>query len=349
MRKDWFSAVKSHTQAFTRALVSISCFALPIYGLAAEQAHTNSLENYLKKLQYAPIAFRYERNCPLMEGKIGARKCVFAISTGENVTMLDSGAAKGLKTLKDLGVTLEDRFIDRLSNTSVVIMDKVLLGGVEFANQPAALRRVDADFVRLPFEGMLGLDFLYRNYCLLDCAAHRLYVRPEKPSADVSRALEETLLRSGFTNVTLRHDSFLALDARVNGQPIEMAVDIGSTLSLLDQSEAKRLELQGVKRQRTGSWIAKQTTFVTVNVGKEGSHKTYLMKLNSLEVAGVNWQTLYFGVMNLKDLPEDTNKGKPPQGTLAPDILAPQDAVLDFATRKLWFAQQTVARKHGWD
>ncbi len=210
-------------------------------------------------------------------------------------------------------------------------MDRLILDRIEFSNQPAELKPVDADFVHLPFEGMLGLDFLYRNFCLLDCASERLYVRGEKPSAAVSEALAETLSRSGFTNVTLRGHFSLALDARVNGQNIEMALHTGSTLSLLDASEAKRLDLQTLKRQRTGSLIPTE-------------------RMNSLEVAGVSWQTLYFGVMNLKDAQaEDNEKSHFPQGTLASDTLAPQDALIDFATRKLWFARQTVPRKHGWD
>src|SRR5437016_9688201 len=134
-------------------------------------------------------------------------------------------------------------------------MEKLALGRAQFMNQPAERRKLEFDFVQTDFQAILGLDFLIRNACLIDLEGHRLYVRSEKPSTETSKALAETLQRSGFTNAALRGDYYLTVDAQINNQPVRLLVDTGAGVSLLDQTEVKRLGLQTVKENHTGSLI----------------------------------------------------------------------------------------------
>ncbi len=99
-KKELLSSIKKRKQFLTVFLLS-TCwywYAPPLCGFAAEQVHTNSLENYLKTLRYDPIAFRYKLNCPLVDGQIGGKKCVFAVSTA-SMTKIDTSTGRRLKTL----------------------------------------------------------------------------------------------------------------------------------------------------------------------------------------------------------------------------------------------------------
>jgi hypothetical protein len=207
----------------------------------AEQPHQPSLEDYLKRLRYEPVAFEYHRNQPLIDGQLAGKKCVFLVDTGCTITKLDQAAGAGLKTLEQLGVVLDDPWLGSLTNASIVLMEKLTLGRAQFMNQPAERKNLDMDFVALPYEGILGFDFLLRNFCLIDCANHRLYVRGDKPSEETSKALAETLHRSGFTDVNLRGESYFKVEALINNQPAELLVDTGAFVSTVDQSEVKRL------------------------------------------------------------------------------------------------------------
>ena len=83
-------------------------------------------------------------------------------------------------------------------------------------------------------------------------------MRGEKPSEEASKALAETLSRSGFTNAPLQGTSGFTIDAQINNQPVRLLVDTGAGVSLLDQSELKRLALQPLKGAHTGSLIANE-------------------------------------------------------------------------------------------
>ena len=91
-----------------------------------------------------------------------------------------------------------------VTNDDVVLIDKLVLrGGAEFSNQPFRVRDIKADFVTLPFDGVLGLDFLLRNFSLIDCWKHRLYVRASELSGKNAAVMDQSLRLSGFSEVPL--------------------------------------------------------------------------------------------------------------------------------------------------
>jgi hypothetical protein len=228
-------------------------------------------------------------------------------------------------------------------------MDKLTLGQAEFLNQPAELTKVDMDFVQMSFQGVLGFDFLTRNFALIDCAGHRVYIRGEKPSAEVSNALAETLSRSGFTNISVRGDAYFIIAGNINGRSVDMLVDTGASLSLIDQSQFKRLGLQTVKQDKIGSYIPVDPDLASVGFRGIGAHKTKIVKLNSIEIAGVSWPTVYFGMADLSAWqPGSETNENAIRIVLGPDSLAPEDVLIDFASRKLWFPRHSTGRKHGW-
>src|SRR5215471_17951775 len=123
----------------TSLLLAVSCALVGGMSrtLGAEPAKGN-LESYLQHLGYVGIGFKRNlANQPLIDGELGGKKLVFLVDTGWGFTSLETATARGCKTLGQLGVTLEDQALGVLTNASLVLMDKFVLGQAEFFNQPA--------------------------------------------------------------------------------------------------------------------------------------------------------------------------------------------------------------------
>src|SRR6266853_252151 len=169
---------------------------------AADQPAKPTLEDNLKRLRYEPIAFEKpalparptisdlaRQNEPLSRGELASgKKLLFLVDTDQEITSLDERSARGLNTLGELGVVLEDSVLGRLTNSSLVLMDKIKLGRAQFMNQPASVQKVEFDYVAAYYDGVFGRDFLFRNFCFLDCGGRRLYVRAARPSDEESKA-----------------------------------------------------------------------------------------------------------------------------------------------------------------
>jgi hypothetical protein len=155
--------------------------------------------------------------------------------------------------------------------------------------------------------------------------------------------MAETLHRSGFTNVALRGDYYLTVGALINGQPAELLVDSGASLSVLDESERKRLSLETLKEAQTGSYIPQEVGekqhAILIGSGKIGAHRMRAVKLKNLQIAGINWQNSYFALVDLGAWGLADAEGKKRfSGALGPDSLGPQGALIDFSSRTLWFS-----------
>src|SRR5579862_4398430 len=173
--------------------------------LGAAQSPGPSLEEYLKGMGYEAIAF--ERNShiqPFVWGVLGnGHKRKLLVDTGSGISRLSESAAHGLKRVGQLDAVFEDSVLGTITNQSVAVMDKLLIGRAQFFNQPVRVEQFHADYVTVPFDGVLGYDFLARNFCLIDCWKRRLYVQSRKPSDEQSATLEESLRLSGFTRISL--------------------------------------------------------------------------------------------------------------------------------------------------
>ena len=93
----------------------------------------SSLEDYLKRVGYLPVVLKKgEHGKLLADGVVAGKKRLFLIDTGWSRTTLDEGAARGLKSLGELGVTLEDSFWGKLSDPAIVLGKSVRFNGRTF-------------------------------------------------------------------------------------------------------------------------------------------------------------------------------------------------------------------------
>ena len=334
------------SRRFSDALSGLlaASFALAFVARAAQPGDGagSSLEDYLKRVGYLPIELkRGEHDKLLAEGVLAGKKRLFLVDTGWTRTALDEGAARGLKSLGELGVTLEDSFWGKLSDPTIVLMDKLTLGRAQFLNQPARVTQLRMDYIFVGSDGVLGCDFFFRNYCLIDCFGNRLYVRGSKPSDDVTSATAATLRRSGFTDVPINLKYGLTVDAKVNGEASKLLVDTGFTFSSLDSALAKRLGLIAVKHDEpsVGSLIPKEWSTKMIGIGKVGAHKMWVTKLKALEVGSLQWTNIHLGVTDLKSwhLAEPGSRSEEVQGVLGREMLTTRGALIDYHSHKLWF------------
>ena len=302
----------------------------------------SSLEDYLKRVGYLPVVLKKgDQGKLLAEGVLAGKKRLFLLDTGWARTTLDEGAARGLKSLGALGVTLEDSFWGHLSDPAIVLMDNFKLGHAQFLNQPAKVMKLRMDYTFVAFDGILGCDFFFRNYCLIDCFHSRLYVRGAKPSDNATSAIETTLRRSGFTDVSIHVKYGLTVDAKLNGEMTKLLVDTGATFSLVDSALAKHLRLSAVKQDEPplGSLIRKEWSTNVVGVGKIGAHKMWVTTVKTWGVGSLQWTNVHAGVVDLKswDLAEPGSRSEEVQGILGREMLAARGALIDYHSRKLWF------------
>ncbi len=74
--------------------------ALTARGVGADKQLRPSLENYLKRIGYEPVALnRNDDNKLMVRGQLGGKARIFMVDTGWSVTSVDTGAARKLKKL----------------------------------------------------------------------------------------------------------------------------------------------------------------------------------------------------------------------------------------------------------
>ncbi len=298
--------------------------------LGAPEGKVLSLSEYLVRLGYEPVPLeRNDDNGLLVRSEINNRKRTFVVDTGCSATFLHKSLARQYKTVGQLGVKVYDNFLGLISDTNVVVLERLKLGRAEFLNQPAWAE----DLNRLPKRqaGILGADFLARNFCLIDCVAPMLYVRAKPLSKEVRTAMEGSLRNGGFTDVKLDRDNSvcLAVSVGIPGHQARMLIDTGAFWSILDNDAATRMGL----RPRPNGWTI---SGVTREIGRKPLSS---VEIPSLEIGDIKLGKVLFGVAELKGwgigkggVDTSTNI----DGLLGPDVLVGSSGLIDTQGLRLW-------------
>jgi predicted aspartyl protease len=172
--------------AFIFALLLFAGLSVPTQARSQDKARGASLDAYLKKLGYEGLDLtRVPKSHLGIAGIIGDKqKASFIVDTGWTITSLDRGSAKKLKTLEQLNAVFEEKRVAALPRTNVVLIDRLKLGSVQLLNQPAQLTDLSMDYVHTGFQGVLGVDFLSRNHCIIDVGGRRLYLKAAAPTPE---------------------------------------------------------------------------------------------------------------------------------------------------------------------
>ena len=191
-------------KAFNPIHVLLPLLLLAARAVAAEQSSLVNLPDQLTRLGWQQIELRRTGDNHLFVfGRLNGRQRSVLVDTGWSFTTVSTNAARQLKTHRELGVTLHDPFFGTNENSSVVLLESLKLGRIEFTHQPALMQNMVLNGQRAPFDVVLGCDFLMRNFCVIDCPDSRLYVRSAAPSEQQQREFEEALRLGGFVAVQL--------------------------------------------------------------------------------------------------------------------------------------------------
>ncbi len=349
--------------------IVLLCGSVIFTGLAAAFASSPprqtrpALEAFLKKLGYIAIPLERDReNHLIAKAQLSGKTRRLLIDTGCQITVLDSSVARQFKSLKELGGVLFDPNLTavQVGDSSTVIIDELKFEVARFPNQPALANT----HVRsaLNVDGVLGDDFFLRHFCLLDCTDMRLYARGGPLPAEARDALEQSLRQSGYHSArldpsraprppSLENDTSLPdlsrtpasllfiCNASINGEPVRLLVDTGSVFSVLDEKAAARCRLP------RGSKHDLQITGITE---KSRNTRLYYSLPDSIQIDKTNFPLhgIYLGVANLSywDVGARNTPVELADGFLGADLLAANEALIDFRACTLWFesAKSTV-------
>ena len=216
-----------------------------------------TLQDFLSKLGYEVMPLtRARNNCLFINGKVNGRKAVILIDTGANVTAIDKTKATGMKRVEKLKKEMIGLFGVVATEESIVMIENLEIGASGFEAQPAAVLNlhtgrethvgslIPTSHRVKEYDVVLGLDFLGRNYAIIDSHKPSLFLRKKKPDADIAASVEHSLKAGGFVPVPLvRRDFHIDVAGAVNDHPANFLLDTGSFVTLVDGNQTDDLGL----------------------------------------------------------------------------------------------------------
>ena len=262
------------------------------------------------------------------------------VDTGCPITTIKTQRARHIRTLGERRVKVKDAVLGLLSDPKVLLIDELKLGECTLTNQPARAETLTEERFEVPYDGVLGLDFLRRNGCLLDWGTHTLYIQVADPGP--GRILASTLARSRFTSVPLLGVTRLGIDVRVAGRAVPWIVDTGSWFTIIDEDERRGLGLSFSKQLRpgTGSHLLEDASGEMAGFEKIGlgSFRMRVATVPALEVGGQSWAEFHVGVTDqpLSRLNHPDSPDRAFHGLLGADVLERFGALIDCGDPTLW-------------
>lgn len=114
------------------------------------------------------------------------------------------------------------------------------MGNCTFTNVPITVAdESDINEIRGPhLDGLFGVHEMATFGIVVDCTRQMLYVNPKGASPTTSQNLAEFLGRRGFSRIPMRFspEHHLEIGAGINGHPVKLIVDTGSSTTLLAAS-----------------------------------------------------------------------------------------------------------------
>src|SRR5258708_10034197 len=222
-----------------RMAVLLACIVpLSISG-AAKNRSAMQLPGYkVGRVHYGPL------NKMIMSVKINGHPANLLVDTGSNQLILDAEAAelfgvrpspRGLlyiRSTKIQGQSLPVGFVQNMS-----------AGSMNFGSSLVTLRRSShADAADAAFDGVLGLDILFRHKALINCRTKLAFFKVDQ---DRRINLGSVAASEKFTRVPIQREETVALTVpcSIPGQTTRLLVDTGAFVTIVHESFVKSLGL----------------------------------------------------------------------------------------------------------
>jgi len=297
------------------------------------------LERRLVTLGYYPVSLENYYDKLIAHGVLEGRLRSLVVDTGWGWSTMAEPLGRAWPSPAERGVALVDPVFGVLTNLAsakgkLALLPALYLSGVVFSNQPVIVQKLDS----LPFQqdGVLGVDFLLRNYAILDCAGRRLYIRDRPPPPETRAVIIKSLALSRFraVDLKLRRGLGVTCGATLNGQPITLLLDSGSAFTMLDRHSAKAANV---------AWSSKTRSAVQ---GFRGRH-TKVYEVSRVSLALGDWPVtvpaMKCGDLSAWNLGPKAKNPALADGLIGMSELTREGAFIDFGAGKLWLKPDPVS------
>src|SRR5262249_902461 len=203
---------------------------LSISAAAKNRSATQPAGYKVVRVHYGPM------NTMIMSVRINGQPANLLVDTGSNQLILDVQAAelfgvrpspRGLRYVRFTEIQGESLPVGFVQNISA--------GSMNFGNNLVTLRKSShADARNAGFDGVLGLDILFRHRALINCRTKLAFFKVDqaRPINLASIAASEK-----FTRIPIRREEKDALTVRcsIRGQTVRLLVDTGAFVTMLHE------------------------------------------------------------------------------------------------------------------
>jgi predicted aspartyl protease len=318
IRRRWRDRILSGHTAFTFRIAQAFIFVLlaiaplSIFG-AAKNRSAMQLPGYKAvRVHYGPM------NKMIMSVRINGQPSNLLVDTGSNQMILDAEAAelfgirpsqRGLRYIRFTEIQGQSLPVGFVQNISA--------GSMNFGSSLVALRRSShADATNVAFDGVLGLDILFRHKALINCRTKLVFFK-----VDQARRINlgSVAASEKFTRVPIQREETgaLTVPCSIRGQPTRLLVDTGAFVTILHEGFVKSLGL------------AAEPTRITAQFGRGASKQISAAKINDLNIGGFKAPPKKFGVASLPQFALQQGSSKI-AGILGMDALYIHHAIIDL-------------------
>jgi predicted aspartyl protease len=227
--------------------VVITALLLANVAISPAAVTLDSLGKYLTRHGYGGAQLAHPENFYFLPFQSNGKPGNFLVDTGSPTSLIFRA------NLSQLGLS-ETKTTFRASGAfgksteayGLTTIKALTTGNCTLTNVPATVAPGTADtpFYRSHSNGLLGLRELVAFGAFLDLGHRLIYLRPSRPSADVSTEISSILLREGYTAVPFSLTNYhLRAAGALDGRPCYFVIDTGGYITLLDADFARRAKL----------------------------------------------------------------------------------------------------------
>ena len=299
-----------HVPAF--ALILLAIAPLSIFAAAQNRSGMHLPGYKAVRVHYGPM------NKMIMSARINGQPADLLVDTGSNQLILDAEAAelfgvrpspRGLlyiRSTKIQGQSLPVGFVQNMS-----------AGSMNFGSSLVTLRRSShADGGGGAFDGVLGLDILFRHKALINCRTKLVFFK-----VDQARRIDlgSVAVSEKFTRVPIQREETgaLTVPCAIRGEPTRLLVDTGAFVTILHENFVKSLGL------------AAEPTRISAQFGPGASKRINAARLDDFNIGAFKMPPEKFGVAPLPQFALQQGSSKI-AGILGMDTLSICHAIIDL-------------------
>ncbi|MGC1320777.1 MAG: pepsin/retropepsin-like aspartic protease family protein [Candidatus Udaeobacter sp.] len=303
-------ASRSRRLVFALALFAVG--PLSIFGAAKNRSAMQLAGYKAARVHYGQM------NKMIMSVRINGHRAKLLVDTGSDQLILDAEAAelfgvrpspRGLLYIRSTKIQGESLPVGFVQNISA--------GSMNFGSSLVTLRRSSrADAANAAFDGVLGLDILFRYKALINCRTKLVFFKVDQAKGI---NLGSVAASEKFIRVPIRREETgaLTVPCSIRGQPTRLLVDTGAFVTILHEGFVKSLGL------------AAEPTRISAHFGRGVSKQISAAKINDLSIGMFKAPPEKIGVAKLPQFALQQGSSKI-AGILGMDTLYIYHAIIDL-------------------